>query len=248
MPKKKKAELSPDNTMKLTRCVCGAIYDLLVNESCPHCKNVKMETSPITTQSLNQDTTPNTQPINSLDKASLIKLAKIAAVLLVLAYIVRISTDWTEDDIVQNDPEQVTENVSPAEHSTESDYKGNATTFLKSVDPKLVGNWEQYISGVRWSISITSDGKYQFSTSMPQQIPSHSGTFQAKDGSWSLHSETIMWDDLGSYQTPDPQTFVMYGKLGTGMWKRATSRAPQKTSQKTTGRSTGNYFKRSAKR
>jgi len=92
------------------------------------------------------------------------------------------------------------------------------------VDPTLVGEWELYVpngqSWSRWTLAIAADGTYVF-----QQDGQfgHSGTFQARDGSWHLASQTNGWSDGGTYQLPDNDTFNMVGKLGPGSWHRVTN-------------------------
>jgi hypothetical protein len=71
-----------------------------------------------------------------------------------------------------------------------------------------------------WVLEIRADGTYIFSSSGTGAAPSHVGNFAAADGKWTLTSQSIAWQDSGTYELPTPDTFVMHGKLGTGVWKK----------------------------
>ncbi len=92
------------------------------------------------------------------------------------------------------------------------------------VDPALVGVWEQRVPNpfgiARWEMDIRADGTYNFRTEGPGAAPGHAGTFGAADGRWELEAPAIHWADGGAYELPTPNTFVMHGKLGTGVWTK----------------------------
>jgi hypothetical protein len=92
---------------------------------------------------------------------------------------------------------------------------------LGPVDAALVGTWEMYVpngqSWWRWTLDIAGDGTYSFAQ---DGVVGHSGTFEGRDGTWQLVSQTNGWTDGGTYQLPDGNTFNMIGKLGPGSWRR----------------------------
>jgi hypothetical protein len=93
------------------------------------------------------------------------------------------------------------------------------------VDRALVGTWDIQVpnaSGIaRWVWEIRADGTYDFHADGPGSPPSHSGTFTASRGHYTLVSTTIAWNDTGTYQLMDGNdTMVATGRLGTGSWHR----------------------------
>jgi hypothetical protein len=93
------------------------------------------------------------------------------------------------------------------------------------VDRALVGTWDIQVpnaSGMaRWVWEIRADGTYDFHAEGPASPPSHSGTFTASRGHYTLISTTIAWNDTGTYQLVDGNdTMVATGRLGTGSWHR----------------------------
>jgi hypothetical protein len=92
------------------------------------------------------------------------------------------------------------------------------------VDPALVGAWSLDFPGGQgmqhWVMEIRADGTYSFTSTGGGPMIKHAGSFKALHGAWSLKSTTINWEDGGTYQLPDPNTFHMLGKLGLGVWTR----------------------------
>ncbi len=92
------------------------------------------------------------------------------------------------------------------------------------VDPDLVGTWELNVpnpDGVaRWVWAIHADGSYDFHAEGPGNVPAHSGTFEARNGRYSLRSTTIAWVDSGTYRLVHRDTLSATGRLGTGAWTR----------------------------
>jgi len=95
----------------------------------------------------------------------------------------------------------------------------------QKVDPALVGTWELNVpntDGVaRWVWDIHPEGTYAFHAEGPGGVPAHSGTFEAKNGKYSLRSTTIAWVDDGTYQVIQGNTLSATGKLGTASWTHA---------------------------
>jgi hypothetical protein len=99
------------------------------------------------------------------------------------------------------------------------------------VDSKVVGTWELSVPnplGVsRWVWEIRQNGTYKFHAEGPGAAPTHSGTFAASDGHYTLKSTTLSWSDEGTYQLADTDNarLVATGKLGTGKWQRVQPKA-----------------------
>jgi len=93
------------------------------------------------------------------------------------------------------------------------------------VDPVLVGAWSLDFPGTQgiqhWVMEIRADGSYAFTSEGGGPTIRHVGSFRALHGAWSLKSTTINWEDGGTYQLPDPNTFHLLGKLGLGIWRRS---------------------------
>lgn len=99
------------------------------------------------------------------------------------------------------------------------------------VERALVGTWDIQVpnaSGIaRWVWEIRADGTYDFRAEGPGSPPSHSGTFTASRGHYTLASTTLAWDDTGTYQLMDGnETMVATGRLGTGSWHRVEDAPP----------------------
>ncbi len=105
------------------------------------------------------------------------------------------------------------------------------------VDPGLVGTWELNVpnaDGVaRWVWDIQAAGLYEFHAEGPGGVPSHRGTFEARNGQYVLRSTTIAWVDTGTYQLISHDTLSATGKLGTASWTRvqpASGKTPNDSS------------------
>jgi hypothetical protein len=96
-----------------------------------------------------------------------------------------------------------------------------------SIDQAAVGTWEMFVPNNRgtahWVWEIEPSGIYRFYSTGPGAAPAHDGTVSVADGKWSLHALRGLpgYTDGGSYEMKDPDTLVMTGKLGTGVWRRA---------------------------
>ena len=114
-----------------------------------------------------------------------------------------------------------------------------AACSSSKVDSGLVGTWEVSVpntDGVaRWVWDIHADGTYAFHAEGPGGVPSHSGTFEAKDGKYSLRATTMVWVDDGTYQLVHGDTLNAAGKLGRAAWTRvlpAAVKTPNDSSAK----------------
>jgi Caspase domain len=91
------------------------------------------------------------------------------------------------------------------------------------VDPAALGHWTMKIPSAKgistcyWDLK--ADGAYS-AWCVGAQPGAHSGTASVADGRWSLNATTMSWVDGGTYQFPNPDTFIVTGRLGTGAWLR----------------------------
>ncbi len=92
-------------------------------------------------------------------------------------------------------------------------------TVTTSVDAAIIGTWALTINPGRWVWEIGPHGTYEFHSEAPDAATSHSGTFTASDGHWTLQA-TNGWSDGGTYSFEAPGIFVATGRLGTGTWRR----------------------------
>jgi hypothetical protein len=100
------------------------------------------------------------------------------------------------------------------------------------VDPIAVGTWELAVPNDRgvaqWFWTIEEDGRYRFRSEGPGAAPAHEGNVTFADGRWTQRAASGLpgWEDGGTYELRDGETFVVTGKLGTGLWRRALHPAP----------------------
>jgi hypothetical protein len=87
------------------------------------------------------------------------------------------------------------------------------------VDAHLVGTWEIPFKGGPWVLTIRRDGTYKFHSEARDGAKSHSGTFSAGNGHWSLKATTGYSDD-GLYLFQAPDLWIATGKLGAAAWLR----------------------------
>ena len=122
-----------------------------------------------------------------------------------------------------------------------------AACSSSKIDSGLVGTWELNVpnaDGVaRWVWDIHADGTYAFHAEGPGNVPSHSGTFEAKGGKYTLRATTMVWVDDGTYQLIHGDTLSATGKLGRAAWTRvrpaAAPDADRFVSQARHGRKSG---------
>ena len=87
------------------------------------------------------------------------------------------------------------------------------------VDPKLVGTWELPVKNGPWVLAISRDGTYRFHSEAHDNAPSHSGTFSASNGHWSMKAATG-YTDAGFYLFEAPDIWIATGQLGAAAWLR----------------------------
>ena len=112
-----------------------------------------------------------------------------------------------------------------------------AACSSSKVEPGLVGTWELNVPNqdgiARWVWDIHADGTYAFHAEGPGGVPSHSGTFEANGGKYTLRATTMVWVDDGTYQLVHGDTLNAAGKLGRAAWTRVmptSAQAPTDTS------------------
>jgi uncharacterized caspase-like protein len=92
-----------------------------------------------------------------------------------------------------------------------------------SMDPAAMGTWyikvpsPQGQSTCYWEVKPA--GTYS-SWCVGAHPAAHSGTMLIADGKWAVNATTTAWTDGGTYLIPNPNTFIVTGKLGTGAWLR----------------------------
>lgn len=205
---------------KLIRCVCGSIYDPGLETGCPACgakpgakepkkpapKPVPKE--PMTPEAITKESAASKQ--DSVLSPDLIwKAVLLCGLLLGGIFIIHwLGTSHTS--------------VPPTSTPMTSDSK--AAVAKTTVDSALVGRWAQDVpnaQGVsRWMITIKKDGTLSFTASGPLSPPPYTAVFEAEGGHWNIHAATNGWTDQGTYKVPGDQTFIMTGKLGTGVWQK----------------------------
>jgi hypothetical protein len=92
------------------------------------------------------------------------------------------------------------------------------------VDPNLIGTWMLPLKGGLWVWEILRDGAYKFHSEARDGAPSHSGTFSANNGHWSLKA-TTGYTDTGLYLFQAPDIWIATGQLGAAAWKAASCNA-----------------------
>jgi hypothetical protein len=90
------------------------------------------------------------------------------------------------------------------------------------LDPDVVGAWELPLNGGSWVWEVRGDGTYQFHSEARDGAPSHSGTFSASNGHWSLLA-TTGYADSGVYLFQPPDIWIVAGRLGAAAWRHPTS-------------------------
>jgi hypothetical protein len=122
-----------------------------------------------------------------------------------------------------------------------------------AIDTDGVGNWETTVPNnrglARWILDIQANGTYHFRSEGPGAARVHQGKMTLGDGHWTLHATRGLsgWDDGGTYEFRDPNTLVMTGRLGTGVWRRVgvpardqmIERAPPRAGENSTDAVTG---------
>ncbi|MDR4504241.1 MAG: hypothetical protein MRK01_05520 [Candidatus Scalindua sp.] len=83
------------------------------------------------------------------------------------------------------------------------------------VDSRLVGTWK--LVGINWDLYwvVRADGHYRLHGQDTKA--QHRGILEASNDKWTLSSP--QWEDGGTYELLDADTWKATGKLGTGVWK-----------------------------
>lgn len=156
-------------------------------------------------------------------------LAKLG-IIGIIAVLVVISLNFS---VQTAEKKKITGTFKPKQTISQTTVSSGAVLMLAAfswagdkVDPATVGIWQMMVPNAQgvatWIWEIRADGTYVFRSEGPGAAPSHSGTFTAWGGQWSLQSTTMDWSDGGTYQMLSQDIFVVTGKLGTGLWQRSS--------------------------
>jgi hypothetical protein len=90
------------------------------------------------------------------------------------------------------------------------------------VDPNLVGTWELPLKGGLWVLTVKSNGTYAFRSDAHDGAPSHSGTFAASNGSWTMKATVGYpgYTGSGNYLYQAPDVFIATVAQGAVSWLR----------------------------
>ena len=222
--------MTNEASMKMHRCVCGEVYDLLKHKKCPECGAAKDSGSPAAAPEQQSTQSDSTLP-ESAQERDWKKICIGIGVALVLYLMLRggSSNSSSTNKSIHGDETPVANldmSDSPLGKLGAQAYSGVDYSVTDGVvDPKLVGTWIQTVKTMNgdesWQIEIDSDGSYAFKTSGTMVSVQHNGEFSAENGKWKLSSSNTGWKDGGSYSVPRPDLFVMMGALGTGQWRKA---------------------------
>lgn len=95
------------------------------------------------------------------------------------------------------------------------------------VDPATVGTWELPMHPGRWIWQIAANGTYELHIEAPDGGESQAGKYVSNAGVWTLDSIAGNFaTDGGTYIMQGPDTMVVTGKLGTGVWQRVMAPVP----------------------
>ena len=90
------------------------------------------------------------------------------------------------------------------------------------VDPALVGTWEIPGAAGSWQLAIDDVGRYAFTNAGMGAAASHTGTFTARAGEWSLRAEAGGVEDRGTYEVV-AGALQLTGNRGVLRWGRAAA-------------------------
>lgn len=222
--------MTEDASMKMHRCVCGEVFDLIKQEKCPECGAAGVS-SGSREQTLAQalEASPDISHSPQAAQRDWKKISMAFAAVFLVYLMLRSGSDKTVGDTAQSAGTQG-EAVAHLDMSDSPMGKFGSDAFERVdakvsdgvVDPKLVGTWQQTVRTMNgeeiWQIDVRSDGTYAFKTSGGMASVQHAGEFSAQNGKWKLRSTNTGWKDGGSYSVPRSNLFVMMGALGTGQW------------------------------
>ena len=195
------------DTSKLTRCKCGTIYNLLERNECPECGKAFSSSSDPALGFPSRETSSSPRASVST-KTIILTFLTLSVLLLVASYLGKADT-----------------NLEATARQPSDAPPPNEAPQTSAVDSRLPGIWAQQVGVEQWFIEIFPEGRYQFAAVGARGILEHRGTFSTSDSRWTLHSETMNWDDEGTYAVPSSSTFTMQGRLGTGQWRRSSETA-----------------------
>lgn len=221
-----RAEQEP-GTSKLTRCVCGQVFDVLVNANCPSCNSPAITPKEangdhgIAAPSEHAGPSPTGWP-------PYWKIGVAAVLLLVGAYGLRLMLHSEEEESVAALSKESVVAPDAADSSQAFPIPprpSEVPPVARGVEPGLVGVWRMRLGGDNWYLAIGKNGRYYFVNRQASgNNMAHSGDFGGEDGKWWLRSRTVPWDDGGTYTIIGQTTLTTVGRLGTGQWQRADAR------------------------
>jgi hypothetical protein len=93
---------------------------------------------------------------------------------------------------------------------------------VTGVDPDIAGTWIYQQPSGPWVLEVSRNGTYKFHSEAGDGAPSHIGSFGASHGHWSLTANSGYpgWVDGGTYILKLPDTWILTGRLGRGVWRR----------------------------
>jgi hypothetical protein len=97
---------------------------------------------------------------------------------------------------------------------------------VTGVDPNIAGTWTYRRPNGSWVLEVSKDGTYKFHSEAGDGAPSHLGSFGAMHEHWSLTANSGYpgWVDGGTYILKLPDTWILTGRLGRGVWHREPTR------------------------
>ena len=97
---------------------------------------------------------------------------------------------------------------------------------VTGVDPNIAGTWTYRQPNGPWVLEVSKNGTYKFHSEAGDGAPSHMGSFGARHEHWSLTANSGYpgWVDGGTYVLKLPDTWILTGRLGRGVWHREPTR------------------------
>ncbi|MEZ5922010.1 MAG: hypothetical protein R3C60_11745 [Parvularculaceae bacterium] len=199
---------------RMVRCPEGHIFDAAPHDDCPTCGARAPAASP-----------PEPAPVALAEKASqhssspsrrLILIAAAGAVFIALVAALMLRSEPTDKPL----------GGIPSQAANKHDQQ------TKKVTPSIVGSWALDVpmpqGGLaHWTIEFDRDGRYIFSD--PTNGATHEGTYQAKDGAWSINGtwtrnpilpSGTAYTDGGNFSLPTADSLELQGRAGSAVWRR----------------------------